>query len=85
MSFWSETGQKDFFYLGRMNKSVNLDQEDVFMKTFLHGIAYVTFATIFLSSSQVLAGAKIQIDDTKSWNIGAGTVSYTHLTLPTKA
>ena len=42
------------------------------MKTFLHGIAYVTFATIFLSSSQVLAGAKIQIDDTKSWNIGAG-------------
>ena len=42
------------------------------MKTFLHGIAYVTFMTIFLSAAQVLAGAKIQIDDTKSWNIGAG-------------
>ena len=42
------------------------------MKNFLHGIAYVTFMIIFLSTAQVLAGAKIQIDDTKSWNIGAG-------------
>ena len=42
------------------------------MNKFLHGIAYVTFMIIFLSASQVLAGAKIQIDDTKSWNIGAG-------------
>ena len=42
------------------------------MNKFLHGIAYVTFMVIFLSAAQVLAGAKIQIDDTKSWNIGAG-------------
>ena len=42
------------------------------MKKIFHSMTYVTFITIFLFAPQVLAGGKLQIDDTKSWNIGAG-------------
>lgn len=42
------------------------------MKKIFHSIAYVSFMTIILCAPQVWGGAKIQIDDTKSWNIGAG-------------
>ena len=42
------------------------------MKKIFHSMTYVTFITIFLFAPQVLAGGTLKIDDTKSWNIGAG-------------